>query len=342
MRISVAFGGVFAAVGLLYVVYSSWWIAQPAYDEDPWVNQLAAQRHDQYLARLEEDLEDLVISAEQPLPGLLLNLTQPKRSSWSVEGQDVAVDELLLKQRHGFFVEANAGNGEDGSNTLLFEQLRDWDGLLLEPRPAEYRVLASRHRRARTLFAGLSSGSQVRRRGLEEANSLEGRPASHANYYPLNMVAAAFDRTHIDLLSLRLPDARLLFDVVHTIDFDKLTISAITLEVVPPQHPADVPRYSDHADQLVSAPHDTSAAVAILLRQGFEPLPLKPPALVFVNTRTDDLLEKTADDHALTLLRDHAQARAFAEAKANFLFFSTLGFGAFSLLLLCERARGRT
>ena len=50
-------------------------------------------------------------------------------------GQPPRVDRLLRFKTGGFYVEAGAYDGEELSNTLLFELYRNWTGLLVEPNP---------------------------------------------------------------------------------------------------------------------------------------------------------------------------------------------------------------
>ena len=55
----------------------------------------------------------------------------------SQAGQDVVVDRLLGGKRGGVFVDIGGYDGVTGSNTLFFEQYRDWSGVLIEPVPAQ-------------------------------------------------------------------------------------------------------------------------------------------------------------------------------------------------------------
>ncbi|KAL7640999.1 UNVERIFIED_CONTAM: hypothetical protein RMT77_008136 [Armadillidium vulgare] len=48
----------------------------------------------------------------------------------------------------GFFVEAGAVDGEDGSNTLWLEYVKNWTGLLIEPDETSCKALESKHRKA--------------------------------------------------------------------------------------------------------------------------------------------------------------------------------------------------
>jgi hypothetical protein len=51
-------------------------------------------------------------------------------------------------QEGGFYVECGALNGEKGSNSLFFEKVRKWNGLLIEADPSNYGVLKTKNRKA--------------------------------------------------------------------------------------------------------------------------------------------------------------------------------------------------
>lgn len=53
-------------------------------------------------------------------------------------------------------MEAGAFNGEDLSNTLALEVEKGWTGILIEPNPANYRLLKAKHRKAWTAKACLA------------------------------------------------------------------------------------------------------------------------------------------------------------------------------------------
>ena len=59
-------------------------------------------------------------------------------------------------QENGFYVECGALNGEKGSNTLFFEKVRKWNGILIEADPENFRALTSKHRKAFVINACLN------------------------------------------------------------------------------------------------------------------------------------------------------------------------------------------
>jgi len=48
-------------------------------------------------------------------------------------GVPLFIDRLLDYKKNGFFIECGAWDGEELSNTILFERKRQWKGLLIEP-----------------------------------------------------------------------------------------------------------------------------------------------------------------------------------------------------------------
>ena len=65
-------------------------------------------------------------------------------------------DNWMSFQENGFYVECGALNGEKGSNTLFFEKVRKWNGILIEADPSTFRDLKSKHRKAFAINACLN------------------------------------------------------------------------------------------------------------------------------------------------------------------------------------------
>ena len=68
---------------------------------------------------------------------------------------------MRRSKNKGFFIEAGAGEGEMLSNTLYFEIVNGWTGLLVEPNPDNLRVLYTRNRKAWILPHCLSTRPEV-------------------------------------------------------------------------------------------------------------------------------------------------------------------------------------
>lgn len=73
-------------------------------------------------------------------------------------GQAGVVDRLVSRKKSGFFIEAGACDGESISNSLYFEVLRKWTGLLVEPNPDFLKLLREKNRKAWILPHCLSPG----------------------------------------------------------------------------------------------------------------------------------------------------------------------------------------
>ncbi|MCP5074359.1 MAG: FkbM family methyltransferase [Rhodobacteraceae bacterium] len=56
---------------------------------------------------------------------------------FSQAGQDRFVDQLLGQKTGGIFVDIGGYDGVTGSNTLFFEMIRGWSGILVEPSPTQ-------------------------------------------------------------------------------------------------------------------------------------------------------------------------------------------------------------
>jgi len=81
----------------------------------------------------------------------------PYHSQW---GQDKWLEENVFQgRRNGVFVEIGAYDGVHHSNTLFFEEERDWTGLLIEAHPDFRDRLASNRPKAKHLFAAITDHS---------------------------------------------------------------------------------------------------------------------------------------------------------------------------------------
>jgi len=91
-----------------------------------------------------------------PLQAERQRLSKRFMGSNSQYGQSEFVNKLLNNRTNGFFVECGAADGETLSNSIYFELLRNWTGLLVEVNPRFYRKLLKTNRHAYSLNAGLS------------------------------------------------------------------------------------------------------------------------------------------------------------------------------------------
>lgn len=61
-----------------------------------------------------------------------------KRSSFSLNGIDFKLNEVFGDKKEGKFIEVGANDGVSQSNTLYFEQYKNWTGVLIEPVKKEF------------------------------------------------------------------------------------------------------------------------------------------------------------------------------------------------------------
>lgn len=61
--------------------------------------------------------------------------------SYSYQGQDLFVTDVLGHQVGGYFLDSGASNGRKGSNTWLLESQYGWSGICVEPNAEAFRQL---------------------------------------------------------------------------------------------------------------------------------------------------------------------------------------------------------
>lgn len=176
-------------------------------------------------------------------------------------GQALAIEKLFKDKKNGFFIEAGAFDGEHFANTLLFEMKHDWTGLLVEPNPDNYEKLKTKNRRAIITETCFSTEKEVvsvefdaagavggiinghRKPGEENSNWVEHIKRTNKNHVfkhpydrrtlkleclPLTSIIMALGNPTIDYLSLDIEGAE--FQVLKTIDFERVDIKVISLE----------------------------------------------------------------------------------------------------------------
>lgn len=183
-----------------------------------------------------------------------LNLSKPGRTYFSQYSQSQYVDKvLLLGRRNGFYLECGAYDGETDSNSLFFERERNWTGLLIEPDPITFTHLLSKNRHAYALNACISPYNTSRLLPFTVGGTLGGlndfmdakfldRLVKHAGgiykilieCFPLYSVLAAVGVNHIDYLSLDVESVEI--EILKTVPFDKISISAMSVEMYQMNH----------------------------------------------------------------------------------------------------------
>ncbi|XP_060086057.1 uncharacterized protein LOC132565433 [Ylistrum balloti] len=174
------------------------------------------------------------------------NLEIPDRLDYS-NGQTPFIDSRLNYIEGGFYVECGALNGEKGSNSLFFEKVRKWNGLLIEADPSNYEVLMTKHRKAFTMHACLNpkpypavmTFNKAFNRGRVVHNqdaknwikkqNIQSDPVQ-VQCLPLYSILLALNQTTVDFFSLDVEGDEL--SVLKTIPFDKVNIKMLTVEYV--------------------------------------------------------------------------------------------------------------
>ncbi|XP_033761384.1 uncharacterized protein LOC117343164 [Pecten maximus] len=173
-------------------------------------------------------------------------LDNPNKLEYS-NGQTPFVDSRLNYMEGGFYVECGGLDGEKGSNTLFFEKVRKWNGLLIEGDPSNYAMLKSKHRKAFTLNACLypytfpalvnfhkafNLGRIMHAASVSAWNKRNRATADPAEVqcFPIYSILLAINRTTVDFFSLDIEGDEL--GVLKTIPFDKVDIKMLAVEYI--------------------------------------------------------------------------------------------------------------
>jgi len=178
-----------------------------------------------------------------------LNDTGDVKTDFSQFGLSLAVDDLLLERRDGFFVECGSASGELWSNSLYFELTRNWTGLLAEVNPVFFRELFGKQRNAFLFTTCIGptrtprshSFKMAGRRGglsvyftddghsIKTLNTLKGSAVEDVKVmcFPLSDVLRAIEVTRVHYLSLDVGGAEL--DILKTIDFIRIVIDVVSV-----------------------------------------------------------------------------------------------------------------
>ncbi|CAF1263691.1 unnamed protein product [Adineta ricciae] len=166
---------------------------------------------------------------------------QGKPGYFSQSGEDKALEKMFLentrtRQNPGIFVELGALDGITYSNTLFFERMFDWRGVLIEAQPGNARKLLRGNRKNTVKIPfGICSLPQTEIQMLGEDGAVAGdiatmdesfRKAWHKNTKKIQRVAcapigtylSAIGITHIDFFSLDVEGAE--FTVLLTMNWN--------------------------------------------------------------------------------------------------------------------------
>jgi len=159
-----------------------------------------------------------------------------------------ALDGTAGASKGGVFVELGAADGEEKSNTLAFERLLGWTGLLIEPSQPLFSRLRQTRPRCKCVndcvarvaghysFAedGLNSGFAAYSPGGDGASTDKGKAGGNEGLRFCRTLAELIDEhlghvAHIDYLSLDTEGSEL--DILQSFDFRRHTVDVITVEV---------------------------------------------------------------------------------------------------------------
>ncbi len=145
-------------------------------------------------------------------------------------------------------MEVGAADGEITSNTLCFETLRGWGGLLIEANPGFFENLVGKHRNAYAVNACLSPvrystmlnfstayvhGGLVQHMEDAQVQWIKRRFKGNSTTieipcFPLLSILLALNVSHIDYFSLDVEGAEL--RILNTIPFDRITFDVLRIE----------------------------------------------------------------------------------------------------------------
>lgn len=123
--------------------------------------------------------------------------------SYSVAKQDTKIlTQLLPNITNGFYIDSNAGDGEHGSNTLLFELL-GWRGVLTEPRTYWYLNLWSKFRKAWLFMGSISPNTEHVQLGFDTYGQINMASGHRVHAHPLpSFLSEIGARKTVDFWSL--------------------------------------------------------------------------------------------------------------------------------------------
>ena len=173
---------------------------------------------------------------------------------YSQYGQDKYFDQQIFKgKRNGVFCDVGAHDGITISNTYYFEKVLGWTGVCIEAQPKEHKKL-SKNRSCSCVYGAAynrsgniqfrdNSGHTNMLSGIEETYSVEHRQRlfrelqqqggdSHIITVPCFTLTEIFENhnmNHIDLLSIDTEGSE--YQILQGIDFSKVHINAITIEI---------------------------------------------------------------------------------------------------------------
>ncbi|KAF2367435.1 Methyltransferase FkbM [Trinorchestia longiramus] len=187
------------------------------------------------------------------------------------------IKDLFSDEKPGFFVEAGALDGLLLSNSLFLETSLNWTGLLIEPDPRNYKILAKKRRKAWLTPVCLSRHSYPETGVLQQASRLahsqpyDGNsrilndlrtPRNPYSAYlsvqclPVATLLTALNVTHVHFFSLDTEGGEL--DMIKNFPFNDITVDVWSIEHVSPKWNAGGSRVPLRFESLQSLRHNAS------------------------------------------------------------------------------------
>ena len=216
---------------------------------------------DEYDPELVEFVRSMIIKLDKKFTGSV--------SIESERGDLKFVDDTLNSMRNGFYIEAGAFSATDHSNSLFFEVQRDWSGILIEPMPWYFNDIKKADRNAYILNACIArktpllakfridswgSGkedqmTEKQKKYIDSVWKNKGIPTDERYLFvpcfSLNTIMKALNVEKVDFFSLDVEGSE--YEVVQSIDYDKLKIRLISIETTQsiPSKPAIIKHLTD-------------------------------------------------------------------------------------------------
>ena len=171
---------------------------------------------------------------------------------YSQLGQDKFVDEYLQFKENGIFIEIGAHDGRSCSNTLFFEENRNWKGICIEPGPEEFKKLTENRKSINInacvsdydgqseftyiegysmMLSGLSENYNYSHQNrIEHEVNINGGEISKIEMpvFKLQTILDEHNISDIDYCSIDTEGSE--FNIIKSIDFDKTNIKIFSIE----------------------------------------------------------------------------------------------------------------
>ncbi|XP_068248976.1 protein Star-like isoform X2 [Palaemon carinicauda] len=154
-------------------------------------------------------------------------LNDPDKEDFSDYGQSVELSKILEMKKNGFFIEAYAGDGENGSVSLYFERKLDWVGLLVEYDFNAFEKLIEKERSSYGLNVGVATTDRIKliKNRLDEDGWVDPRDY-HLNV-PLYSLYMVMGGQEVDLLILDTKGTEM--EILQTVPWESVKIRVMCI-----------------------------------------------------------------------------------------------------------------